>query len=320
VSEQNSLSLGHAFISYVREDAADVDRLQRALESAGVQVWRDKTSLWPGEDWRVKIREAITRNALVFIACFSHNSLARQISYQNEELVLAIDQMRLRNPDVPWLIPVRLSECDIPNRDIGGNRTLGSIHRADLFGDHREEGTEQVVRTVLRILRQNQHWGPEVLNGDGDLYLQGASLHATITRAYHTLERRLRLGYAVRVLLIRPGSPAARLARDRIGLLSSSESFQVRAQASLARLAELGSVAPDRLQVRLTDQELSFAATIIRPGSPQAVMYLEYYAYQGTQDGMRFVIEASGDRWYDYHFGQVNELWDRASPWTHDGP
>jgi len=87
---------GHAFISYVREDSRRVDELQRTLEAAGVPVWRDTADLWPGEDWRAKIRSAITDNALVFIACFSQASRACGMSYQNEELTLAIEQLRLR--------------------------------------------------------------------------------------------------------------------------------------------------------------------------------------------------------------------------------
>ncbi len=43
---------GHVFISYVREDSDHVDRLQRALQAAGIPVWRDTADLWPGEDWR----------------------------------------------------------------------------------------------------------------------------------------------------------------------------------------------------------------------------------------------------------------------------
>jgi hypothetical protein len=54
-----------------------------------------------GEDWRAKIRSAITDDALVFLACFSRKGLARKKTYQNEELALAIDQMRLRRPDQP---------------------------------------------------------------------------------------------------------------------------------------------------------------------------------------------------------------------------
>lgn len=150
---------GHAFISYVREDSAQVDGLQRALEAAGVRVWRDTSDLWPGEDWPAKIRDAITSRAFVFIACFSRRSMAREKSYQNEELALAVDQLRLRRPDVPWLIPVRFDDCAIPDLAIGGGRTLASLQRADLFGEHRDEAVSRLVAAVLRILAQ-QRGGP----------------------------------------------------------------------------------------------------------------------------------------------------------------
>jgi hypothetical protein len=119
-------------------------------------VWRDTADLWPGEDWRVKIRRAITDNALVFLACFSNRSIVRQKSYQNEELLLAIEQLRLRRPDDIWLIPVRFDNCEIPDRDIGGGRTLGSIQRVDLFDDKRDIGIARLLTAVLRILGQPQ--------------------------------------------------------------------------------------------------------------------------------------------------------------------
>lgn len=144
---------GRVFISYVREDSHQVDRLQSVLEAAGVRVWRDTADLWPGEDWRAKIRQAITDDAFVFLACFSRRSLARRKSYQNEELVLAIEQIRLRPPDEPWLIPVRFDECEIPDWDIGGGRTLMSIQRADLSGDHFDDGAVRLIESVKRILK-----------------------------------------------------------------------------------------------------------------------------------------------------------------------
>jgi len=143
---------GHAFISYVREDSHDVDRLQHVLEEAGISVWRDTADLWPGEDWRAKIRRAITDDALVFIACFSSRSIARKRSYQNEELLLAIEQLRLRRPDDPWLIPVRFDDCDVPDLELGGGRTFASIQRADFFGDGRDVGVARLVSAVLRLL------------------------------------------------------------------------------------------------------------------------------------------------------------------------
>jgi len=150
--EEIGILPGHVFISYVREDTSNVDRLQSRLQAAGVRVWRDTADLWPGEDWRAEIRRAITDSALVFIACFSRNRLSRKVSYQNEELTVAIDQMRLRRRDDPWLIPVRFDDCDIPERDIGGGRTLASLQRADLFGDQFDEGSARLVAAILRIL------------------------------------------------------------------------------------------------------------------------------------------------------------------------
>lgn len=142
----------HAFISYVREDADAVDRVQQILEENGIPTWRDTDDLWPGEDWRLRIREAITENSLVFIACFSDNSFAKRVTFQNDELAVAIEQMRLRTPDQPWLIPVRLSDCTIPAHDIGGGRTLGSLQRVDLFEEHWDRGVTRLVAGVRRIL------------------------------------------------------------------------------------------------------------------------------------------------------------------------
>ncbi|MGO9080212.1 MAG: Clp protease N-terminal domain-containing protein [Streptosporangiaceae bacterium] len=153
-SEQTTIA-GRAFMSYVRENSADADRLQQVLEAAGVRVWRDTADLWPGQDWRKKIRHAIIKDSLVFLACFSKKSISRETSYQNEELTLAIEQMRIRRPDQPWLIPVRFDDCDIPDLNLGGGRSLGSIQRADLFGDHINDATARLVSAIHRILKSH---------------------------------------------------------------------------------------------------------------------------------------------------------------------
>src|SRR6185437_1487766 len=128
------------------------DELQEMLQAAGVQVWRDTVDLLPGEDWRIAIRRAISDDSLVFLACFSQNSAARDKSFQNEELVLAVEQLRLHQPDKPWLFPVRFDDCQIPDRDLGAGRTLASIQRADLFGDRRDQEAARLVAAVRRIL------------------------------------------------------------------------------------------------------------------------------------------------------------------------
>ena len=60
--------------------------------------------------------------------------------------------MQLRSPDEPWLIPVRFDDCEIPDRDIGGGRTLTSIQRVDLFGDRFDDGAARLTGAVKQIL------------------------------------------------------------------------------------------------------------------------------------------------------------------------
>ena len=49
----------------------------------------------------------------------------------------------------PWLIPVRLDDCNTPDLGIGGDRTLASIQRADLFGNHRDAGIARLLGEPL---------------------------------------------------------------------------------------------------------------------------------------------------------------------------
>jgi hypothetical protein len=143
---------GHAFLSYARVDSEAVDGLQRILQAAGVPVWCDSGDLWPGQDWKSMIRRAINDEALAFIACFSSRSVNRVKGYQNEELMLAVEQVRLRQPGDSWLIPVRFDDCVIPPLDIGGGRTLDAIQGVDLFGDRWGEGIARLVAVALRLL------------------------------------------------------------------------------------------------------------------------------------------------------------------------
>jgi nucleoside phosphorylase/bifunctional DNase/RNase len=158
VGQENEL-VTHVFISYGHRDAAAVDHVQHQFESAGLQVWRDTADLWPGQDRRARIRQAITSNALVFVACFSASSLAHLSGSQNEEFTLAIEEFRRRPAAVPWIIPVRFDACEIPDLELGGGRNLRSIQRADLFGADATRHLERLV-TVIRELASGHQAPP----------------------------------------------------------------------------------------------------------------------------------------------------------------
>jgi hypothetical protein len=148
-------NFGHVFLSYVHEDSNDADDIQAHLEAAGIPVWRDKNDLWGGTDWKDEIRSAISDNALVFLVCFSETSLTKEKSYQWQEITFAIDELNLRNPSRPWLIPVRLTPCEVPDLRFGGGRTLGDLQRIDLFQGDRAIQISKLLGAVGRILNRD---------------------------------------------------------------------------------------------------------------------------------------------------------------------
>lgn len=146
----------HIFISYVREDSDRVDGLCKVLDAARIPYWRDRDSLGPGDAWKAIIRDAVRNGSLVFLACFSENSRAKDKSYMNEELRLAIDEFRMMPPGRTWLIPVRLDEGPVPEWDLGAGQTLNDLNFADLFGTGHIANAVRLVATVLRLVGEKQ--------------------------------------------------------------------------------------------------------------------------------------------------------------------
>ncbi len=138
--------MAHVFISYVRENQDVVDRLCASLRTNQIEVWLDREQIQPGQRWRDAIRSAI-RNGAFFLACFSRESTARERSYMNDELTLAIDELRLRPTSRSWFIPVLLSGSEVPDRNIGGGETLRDFQWVDLAAGW-DDGIRAIVRTT----------------------------------------------------------------------------------------------------------------------------------------------------------------------------
>jgi hypothetical protein len=153
------------FISYVHEDDPVVQRLVRELTSRQIKVWLDKRSLAPGSRWKDVIRRAISTGDF-FLACFSDAYSRRSSSYMNEELTLAVEELRRRATDRAWFIPVLLSADTIPDRSIGAGETLRDIHGVDLYRDW-DEG----IKRILGVIRPDhvdepQVWVPKLSDKD----------------------------------------------------------------------------------------------------------------------------------------------------------
>lgn len=136
----------NVFISYVREDSNTVDRLKHELESAGIEVWLDRNRIKPGTKWQQAVAEAITGGSF-FVACFSSSYLQKKTAYMNEELRLAVEQMRRMPPGRVWFIPVTFDGGEVPDWTISSAESFGGIHQVDLDADWRG-GVDDIISVI----------------------------------------------------------------------------------------------------------------------------------------------------------------------------
>ena len=143
---KHAREMRHVFISYCHENKAAVDQLCNALTSNDVTVWVDWDNLNPGTPWKQAIQQAIHHGDF-FIACFSKEYNARDKTYMNEELSIAIDKLQQKPVDKVWFIPVKLNECEIPDIDIGEGVTLQDLQYVNLYEDW-DIGIQQILDVI----------------------------------------------------------------------------------------------------------------------------------------------------------------------------
>ena len=137
----------HVFISYCHDNADEVARLRDDLVSAGESVWWDG-DIEPGQDWKLEIRTAM-KNAYAVVLCLSKETQARTTSGIYAEAADAVDAYRLYALGSIFLIPVRLSNCEIPPIEIDGTRVLDRLQHVDLFPDsNHADGLQRLIHAI----------------------------------------------------------------------------------------------------------------------------------------------------------------------------
>jgi uncharacterized LabA/DUF88 family protein len=191
----------HVFLSHVREDAERVERLAAELEARGIGTWIDRHRIRPGQRWQKAIEDAI-RSGAFFVACFSKAFAARGRSYMNEELLLAIEEVRLRPEEAAWFIPIRLDDCAIPERRIGPELSIRSFQWLDMYPDW-----AQSIERLAEAIRPAVSSAVAVFI-DGD-WLIPTARQANLPLDFEALLMRLRLRYGDNVAV------SLQLSRDR---------------------------------------------------------------------------------------------------------
>lgn len=125
-----------AFICHSWADKPAVRDLYRRLQNDGFAPWLDEEDLLPGQEWRKEIRRAV-ESADVVLVCLSRSSVTRQ-GFVHQEIGYALDVAAEQPEGTIFIIPVRLEECDVPER-------LETWHWVNLYEDR---GYANLVRAL----------------------------------------------------------------------------------------------------------------------------------------------------------------------------
>ena len=101
-----------AFISYAREDEKEVAAISRRLNEFAVVTWFDKRNLMPGDDWEMRIEDAIEK-ADYFVLFLSRRT-EEKIGFRNREIHLALKQQSYHPRGKIFVIPILLDDCAVP--------------------------------------------------------------------------------------------------------------------------------------------------------------------------------------------------------------
>jgi transcriptional regulator with XRE-family HTH domain len=124
------------FLCHSSGDKPAAQHLYNRLHADGVDPWLDVEKLLPGQDWELEIRKAV-KNSDIIIICLSEHSINKK-GFVQKEIKFALDVADEQPEGTIFLIPLRLEQCEVPDR-------LRSKHWVDYF---RSDGYERLIHAL----------------------------------------------------------------------------------------------------------------------------------------------------------------------------
>ncbi len=156
------MTLPLIFICHAKEDIEAVRKLYENLKQAGFNPWLDEVDILPGQNWDYEIRQTMKQTDFALI-CLSQTSVCKR-GYLNKEIKWVLDRQDKMLEDDIFLIPVKLEECDLPDR-------LSGFQSVDLFAS---DGFERLVMAMKYQLNQHIDSEIEIPSGSNPFYYGGA--------------------------------------------------------------------------------------------------------------------------------------------------
>lgn len=188
--------------------------------------------------------------------------------------------------------------------------TLGNRHRLEAV-------LQGIDQTEQKLLVGNFPPDLEIdLERAKEVWMVGVSLYSTTMKYYSLLERKLKEGCSVKILLVSPDGLSVQIVMTRRYGPISVEEERTRIRTSLQRLCELQKVAEGQLEIRTVDTLLTFGAFALDPEASGGVFYVEHYGFRTRREFLRkLVLHRNDECWYDSIKTEIFDLWESGTRW-----
>lgn len=145
---------GSVFVSYRRVDLAIVKRIVTRLRDRGVVITWDQDDLAAGDDWNREVNAIIDRSSFFLVFFSAGYETAPSTAFMDEvRRAASLHALKSSNGN-PWILPVKLSPCDIPPVALSNGKLLSSLHWITLDDDTLGERVAEIDEIVSHLPRQ----------------------------------------------------------------------------------------------------------------------------------------------------------------------
>ena len=197
---------------------------------------------------------------------------------------------------------------------------LATRHQSEQAGRRLDQLAASLSGEVAadRFLKTRMPALDEDIATAADIRLVGVTLTRTVRDLLPVLDRRLRRGASIRVLVIDGDGPARTEAVARSRSADSPDFYQHRLGSTIDLVRVLASAAPDEsaLQLRVLPYVPTFGMCLIDPTETYGRIHVEIYQHKTIEQNPSFSLRADRDsHWYQLFARQFDTLWDSARPY-----
>ncbi len=196
---------------------------------------------------------------------------------------------------------------------------LATRHQSEEVSRHLDQLAADVSGEVPadRFLKMRMPALDADIAAAADIRLVGVTLTRTVRDLLPILDRRLRKGASICVLIIDGDSPARTEAVARSRGADSPDFYQHRLASTIDLLGVLASAAPNEtaLQLRVLPYVPTFGMCLIDPTEAYGRIHVEIYQHQTIEQNPSFRLRADRNSpWYQLFAQQFETPWDSARP------